>query len=337
MTTQTFLSDCQFCSVVSKTNGEDPIGTANPAGGWVIVEIPPPWTKASLMAHPALSLVFQELHQGQGKLMPIAITPDSEYSTPGFVRLFHYQRPVTAFAQFDKQEYLIPEGKLAALTKALLDQPEELNHFEPYKQPTHHIREMMICTHGNIDVACSRFGYPIYQKLRQEYASSNGQLRVWRCSHFGGHQFAPTLLDLPTGQFWGHLEPDVLDCLVQRDTPVTKLYKFYRGWAGLTKFEQIVEREIWMQHGWEWLNYNKSGQVLERDTANEEWNADWAEIRLDFTSSDGRMQGSYEARVEVCDRVMSAINSGNEQPLQEVKQYRVSRLTPIKSIQAWED
>jgi hypothetical protein len=331
-TTQTLFNDCQFCSVISKTNGEDPIGTANPADGWVIVEIPQPWTKESMMAHPALSGVFQELHQGQRKLMPMAIAPDPQYSTPGFVRLLHYQRPAKTFAQFDKQEFLVPENQLAQLSTALLQQPEELNQFEPYKQPTHHIREIMVCTHGNVDIACSRFGYPIYQKLRQEYAaSSNGELRVWRCSHFGGHQFAPTLLDLPSGQFWGHLEPDVLDCLVQRDTPVTKLYGFYRGWAGLTKFEQIVEREIWMQQGWEWLNYNKSTQILAQDTANGERNPDWAEIRFDFTSPNGSVQGAYEARVEVCDRVMSAINSGNEQLLQEVKQYRVSRLTPIKS------
>ncbi|VEP15993.1 hypothetical protein H1P_3950002 [Hyella patelloides LEGE 07179] len=61
MTTQTLTNDCKFCSLVSKTNGEDPIGTANPADGWVIVEIPQPWTKESMMAHPALSQMFQAL------------------------------------------------------------------------------------------------------------------------------------------------------------------------------------------------------------------------------------------------------------------------------------
>jgi len=108
MTPQNLSIDCQFCSVVSKANGEDPIGTANAASTWVIVEIPQPWTKASLMAHPALSVVFQELYQGQSKLMPIAIAPDPEYSVPGLRRILHYQRPATCFAQFDKQEFLIP-------------------------------------------------------------------------------------------------------------------------------------------------------------------------------------------------------------------------------------
>jgi hypothetical protein len=32
------LSDCQFCSIVSKTNGEDPIGSAGTFNRWLIVE-----------------------------------------------------------------------------------------------------------------------------------------------------------------------------------------------------------------------------------------------------------------------------------------------------------
>lgn len=313
--------------MVSKANGEDPIGTAKPADTWIIIEIPQPWTKASLTTHSALKLAFDAICQG-AKVIPIAIAPDQEYSVPELTRVLHYQRSLTAFAQYDKQEFLVPENQLALLTTALLKQPNELHHFESYQQLTNHTREMMVCTHGNIDVACAKFGYPIYQKLRQDYAApSNQALRVWRCSHFGGHQFAPTLVDLPTGQFWGHLEPNMLDILVQRHRPVTELRRFYRGWAGLTQFEQIVEREMWMQYGWDWLNYKKSGQVLAQDAANDEWNADWAEVSIDFTSPDGSVQGSYQARVEACGHVMTLLNSGNEQPLQPVKQYRVSQLT----------
>jgi hypothetical protein len=64
--------------------------------------------------------------------------------------------------------------------------------------------------------------------------------------------------------------------------------------------------------------------VLAVDKSSED--ADWAEVRIDFNTSDSSIQGSYEARVEVCDRVISALNSGKEQPLQSVKQYRVTQL-----------
>ncbi|MEM1242717.1 MAG: sucrase ferredoxin [Cyanobacteria bacterium P01_H01_bin.26] len=182
---------------------------------------------------------------------------------------------------------------------------------------------MMICTHGNIDIACARFGQPIYKKLRDDYAA-NGQLRVWRCSHFGGHQFAPTLVDFPTGQVWGHLEEDILETLIHRHQPVTELRPFYRGWAGVDRYTQMVEREIWMEKGWGWLQYQKSGQVVDQDPDNKM--ADWAKVRLEFVAPDGTT-GAYEATVEASGSIMTVINSGADPT--PTKQYRISRLVQV--------
>ncbi|MBE9106417.1 hypothetical protein IQ229_16230 [Nostoc cf. edaphicum LEGE 07299] len=190
------------------------------------------------------------------------------------------------------------------------------------------IRELMVCTHAQVDLACGRFGNPIYRQLRKEYApTSNGKLRVWQTTHFGGHQFAPTLIDLPQGCLWGHLEPDVLDLLVQRNSSVSGLRQYYRGWTGLSKFEQIAEREIWMQSGWSWLDYLKAGKVLAMEEVTQGHNPDWAEVRIDFV--DGGKTSAYEARIEVCSEVMSALNSAKEMELKTVKQYCVSHLLKV--------
>lgn len=330
---QSSIQDCQFCSVISKANGEDPIGSAQSCEGWMVMELPLPWTEERFHSDPLLLPIhdfFHELYDQGLQVAPMAIAPDSEYSVPDRAHVFYYRRPAHAFAQFEKQTFLIPPTQIIHLIKALLVQPDEQHHFIPYQQPADSIRDLMVCTHGNIDVACARFGYPIYQTLRRKYATqSNGQLRVWRCSHFGGHQFAPTLVDLPTGQVWGHLEPEVLDPLVWRNKPVTVLHPFYRGWSGLTRFEQIVEREIWMQQGWQWLHYNKSAQVLAIDPANEAEDADWAEIRLEFATPDESIRGAYEAKVQVCGSVMTAHNSGETPTV--AKQYRVSHLRQVAS------
>lgn len=279
---------------------------------------------------PEVIELVEAIHAQGVNFRQLAIAPDREYSRPGYARVLNYRRPARRFAQFEKQEFIVPEEQVGALAIALYQQPEQLPKFEPYRQETRHIRELMVCVHGNEDVACARFGYPIYEKLRKEYAPAcGGQLRVWRVSHFGGHQFAPTLVDLPVGHCWGHLEPEALDCLVYRNEPVASLRPFYRGWAGLTRFEQIVEREIWMQEGWKWLDYHKSGQMLAIDPANEERYADWAQVRIDFAARDGSVSGAYEARVEVSGRVMTMRNSGDEQSIEEVKQYSVSRLVKV--------
>ncbi|MGF1481636.1 MAG: sucrase ferredoxin [Cyanophyceae cyanobacterium] len=140
--------------------------------------------------------------------------------------MFYYRRPQQLFAQFEKQEYILPPEQVSALVIALLAQPERLKEFAVYRQPTQSIREMLVCTHGNVDIACSRFGYPIYQQLRSDAATSQGQLRVWQCSHFGGHRFAPTLIDLPEGRYWGHLEPDILGQLIDQKGELAQLLRF---------------------------------------------------------------------------------------------------------------
>ena len=337
-------TDCRFCSLVSKANGEDPIGTAGTCDYWLIMEVPQPWSQDIFRENSIIKQLislFQELIvKHEVKLRPMLIAPDREYSHLGFTRVLYYYRPAKLFSQFEKQEFVVPEGKatalLTAILKQLIQQPNDLSKFQQYQQQTSHIRELMVCTHAQVDLACGRFGTPLYRRLRKEYApASNGKLRVWQTTHFGGHQFAPTLVDLPQGCLWGHLEPEVLDLLVNKNGLVSDLRQFYRGWAGLTKFEQFVEREIWMQLGWTWLDYLKAGEVLAKEF-NEDHHVDedhpvnWAEVRIDFTAINGSVLGAYEARVEVCGEVMSAFNSAKQMQLEAVKQYRVSHLRKVE-------
>lgn len=328
-------SDCRFCSVVSKTNGHDPIGSAWHYDQWLIIEMPQPWERSLWIEHPTLQPIYEQLikplHEEQGVwVRPLVIAPDRDYAIPDRTRVLYYYRPSSLFAQFEKQEFVIPTDQIFPLATALLQQPEQRSQFESYRQETSHIRDLMVCTHGNVDVACARFGFPIYEKLRKDYAAQVDNLRVWRCSHFGGHVFAPTLIDLPEGRYWGHLEPNMLDLLVHRNGSVEDLRPFYRGWCGLKQFEQIVEREIWIQEGWQWLTYLKRGETLDiAPHDEEEEEADWAEVRIEYASANGCITGAYEARVEVCNTILTQWRSGNDEPLEKAKQYRISRLNKV--------
>ncbi|MEH2213239.1 sucrase ferredoxin [Nostoc sp.] len=338
-TDQLSLANCRFCSLISKANQEDPIGTAGTCDHWLIMEIPQPWPQEIFQENPTIKALindFQKVIVKHGiNLRPILIAPDREYSYPGFTRVLYYYRPAKLFSQFEKQEFVVPQEEanalVTAIMKQLIQQPNDLSKFQHYQQQTSHIRELMVCTHGQVDIACGKFGTSIYRRLRKEYAPvSNGKLRIWQTTHFGGHQFAPTLVDLPQGCLWGHLEPEVLDLLVNRNDSVLGLRQFYRGWTGLTKFEQIAEREIWMQLGWTWLDYLKSGEVLAKEEMNEEHDPNWANVRIGFAASDGSTSGAYEARVEVCGEVMSALGSKKEMELEAVKQYCVSHLIKVE-------
>lgn len=328
------LSNCHFCSVISNSNGEDPIGSMGNYDSWLIIEAKPPWPceiwqQPNPMPLEVVKLV-NELHQQGHKFRQLAIAPDAEYSHPDYTRVIYYRRPTRLFTQYEKYEYLVPYGKVGELAIACFQSLDALAPFASYRQNTSHIRELLVCTHGNVDIACSRFGYPIYRQLRDRYAQSE-TLRVWRVSHFGGHQFAPTLIDLPTGHSWGHLTTEILSLLIHRHDSVEQLLPFYRGWSGLTQFEQIAEREIWKQEGWKWLDYAKAGRVLAQDDRNEPWNADWAEVQIDFTSPNKDHSGSYQARIEAVGEVTTAWRSGDQDAIGKVKQYQV---IPISQMSA---
>jgi hypothetical protein len=333
MTQMDIIKECQFCSQVSKTNGEDPIGSAGTYDHFLFVELPEPWSANAVYEHLQLGVIHKmakALRQEQSiSAKVMAIAPDYD-SNPGRTRVLHYQRPIERFAYFERQEFLIPQEEILPLATALLKQPEALSQFDCYRQQPDSVRDMMICTHGSYDIACGRFGYPLYRTLRNEYGASLSllPLRVWRCSHIGGHQFAPTLLDMPEGRYWGHLEPEILDLLVHRRGSVSELRRFYRGWAALAWAEQIAEREIWIKEGWNWLNYLKHGETLAIDNPNADY-PDWVEVQIHFTSPDGSLSGTYEARIEACGQVTTMWNSGNAKWLETIKQYQVSRLDKV--------
>jgi hypothetical protein len=353
------FTDCRYCSVVSKTNGEDPIGSASQVNEWLFVEVPRPWTKHLWAEKPDYQPLLQQVEKLAAqpkrywKTQLLAIAPDKQQSQPDRIRIFYYVRPAQSFCQYVKQEYLVPLTEAAALVEALLYQPHHLEQFRSDRQATAAIRELFICTHTHYDVACGRFGTPFYQTLQRQFVpASHGKLRVWQTNHFGGHQFAPTLIDFPQGQFWGHLEPEMLNGLIDRQGTVADLRSYYRGWAGLGKFEQIAEREIWQQEGWDWLTYAKTGQVINWDEKHLgrwlarrvlQWlpsqrlhrllaawqqEATWATVNIKFVRPNGST-GGYTARVETGDPVETKLKSGEQAPLKPVPQYRVSSLSQL--------
>jgi len=118
----------------------------------------------------------------------------------------------------------------------------------------------------------------------------------------------------------------MLPTLINRQGDVTELRRFYRGWSGLAKFEQIVEREIWMQRGWDWLGYAKVGETVAIAPTENPSDADWAEVKIHFQSPDGTDTGIYTARVEVNSEVFTQSKSDTDEPDMVQKQYRVRNL-----------
>ena len=327
-----------FCNVLAIQKGLDPGGYAREFEDGLILEVPLPWKKSIYSEPGALPQETFNLREkwlkayqeGQGyRHLMLMVAPDKEYSVDGYRHLMYYKRQPGAIAAFGKIEYLVPEEQVGGLVWALYEAPGELARYEHYRQHQHDsTRDILVCTHGTVDSACAKFGYPLYNFLRKEHTRDD--LRVWRVSHFGGHVFAPTLMDMPIGHYWAYVEEPQAEQIVQRSGGVTALRGHYRGWAGLPDgFLQVAERELWQRFGWEWINYVKTGAILAQDDNEDPL---WADVRIEFRSPDGQC-GAYQIRVEVRDAI-ETIHTTGQTGTHKYPQYDVSEITESKPIAA---
>lgn len=313
------IAEKAYCNCLALEKGLDPAGHAGSFDDAVLIEVPLPWKRdlyqqAGPLPQEAIDLLavwLQAYHEtGEYRHRPLLIAPDAVYSRRGFRRVMFYTRRPGAVAGFEKVEYSVPEGELGGLLWALFQARDDLPRFEPYRTPeADAIRDILVCTHGTIDAACAKFGYPLYSDLRRSCASDH--LRVWRVSHFGGHVFAPTLMDMPTGHYWAYVEAAQARQIVTWSGDVAALRGHYRGWAGLADgFAQAAERELWQKHGWDWFTYAKTGAVLAQDSDAE--HPAWAEIGITYQAADGT-GGAYTLRVEVQQYIETISTTGYEQ------------------------
>jgi hypothetical protein len=140
-----------------------------------------------------------------------------------------------------------------------------------------------------VDICCARFGVPLYGQARAAYPL----VRAWRMTHFGGHRYAPTAWDFPSGYKWAHLDADATRQVLTRSGSPASLRGHVRGWSALPAALQVLEREGLALHGWDWLDYRRAGRILDGDDVRREWR-----VQLDFAGP-GSLSGAYTATVSV--------------------------------------
>lgn len=326
-----------YCNVAAQALSLDPGGYGGHFDDAVLIETALPWKRdiyqtAGGLPQEAIDLLALWLKRyresGIYPHRPLLIAPDEAYTRPGYRRVIYYQRPVGLWSRFERQEYLVPDDDTGLLLWALFEEKESLAHFQQYRVRTQPAsRDILVCTHGTIDVACAKFGYPLYRHLRDEFADED--VHVWRVSHFGGHIFAPTLIDMPTGHYWAYVGEKQAGQIMRRDGDVSALRGHYRGWAGAENgFAQAAEREVWQQKGWGWFDTAKSCAEMDGDPNEED--PQWAEVRIDSSPGHGA-SNSYRVRIEVQSKLETAPSS-DETKIYTYAQYAVTRLERIESL-----
>lgn len=252
------------CSPLSGRRGEVPLGSARHFDSYLIVEIAVPWPRAMgrpLSEYPRtpeilrgpLEQASRSAQQDGRTLKPLAIDPDPVWSRPGYVRIMRLDVQPTPRSGYERWEYLVPVEEGPGLLEALYDpDPESRARYRPYQVEDEGVRDLLVCTHGAVDACCGTYGYPMYEALRARLQGA-GRTRVWRVSSFGGHRFAPTIVDLPEGRYWGNVTEGHLDDLVHRDGATSAVADIYRGSGAWSHpIAQVAEAALFQRFGWDW-------------------------------------------------------------------------------------
>jgi hypothetical protein len=84
----------------------------------------------------------------------------------------------------------------------------------------------IICTNGEHDICCGKFGMPVYLDL----AKGRYGAQTWEANHIGGHRFASTFVCLPHGLVYGRIrEYKVAEGLIKQYERGEVNISSYRG------------------------------------------------------------------------------------------------------------
>jgi hypothetical protein len=242
------------CSPWTRAQGVDPIGSAGQLDQLLLVEWPLPWP-ADVADIPELADIAAD---ARARLMAVVPRAD-DAEGDGQVRVVHHRRVGTH--RLTGIDHRVDRAAVPGLLHDLLDAPPG-DHLDWTSAIGEAPPEVLVCGHGRRDPCCGRWG----TLLHVELAARRTDIRVWRCSHTGGHRFAPTAITLPDGRAWAYADVDLIERVLARQGDVAALAPHDRGGLAFDPWAQVVDRELFVRRGWSWLDH----EIIECRT----WTAD---------------------------------------------------------------
>ncbi|GAA1431911.1 hypothetical protein GCM10009616_20090 [Microlunatus lacustris] len=205
---------------------DDPrVGTAPPARRWLLLEHPGPWPVDAVA--------------GSG-LDPAVLGRLTAAAARTATRILLIRRPGRSAAP-ERRTWLLSgpalgtvEGRWRADADlddavAALEAPDP----DPVEGPSAPV--LLVCAHGVHDTCCAVRGRPVAAALAQAHPG-----QVWECSHVGGDRFAPNVVVLPDGYYYGGLEATTAVATVAAHLAGRVLTEHLRGMSRFSPAQQAA-------------------------------------------------------------------------------------------------
>jgi hypothetical protein len=190
------VSEAFRCSAASQDLAEPLAGSASTVRAFLLVEAPGAWgvdaVRGSRLPDPVKQRLA-ELARVHG-VRPLMIRGHGRQRSTGtrvFAAFVHTDRPWVETTVLDDVGALVDldlDGLASGRSPGLT----------PYDGPL-----FLVCTHGKHDACCAELGRPLCTAIHAVAPED-----TWEVSHIGGDRFAPNVLVLPEGLYYGRLTPD---------------------------------------------------------------------------------------------------------------------------------
>ncbi len=188
------MRDLSFrCSIASREEQEPQLGTASTVRRFLLLEEAGPWGISALRDSRLPEPVKQHLGDLQSRegVRPLLIRRPAAIPRAEGTQVFH------------------ADARTGRLTGAVLPDARALIDTSLAALPELTGPVFAVCTHGRHDACCAERGRPLAAAL-----AAADPARTWEVSHIGGDRFAPNLLVLPGGWYYGRLTPTDAEAFV---------------------------------------------------------------------------------------------------------------------------
>jgi len=258
------------CSTWARETGVLPGGTAPRSDVFVLVEHPLPWP-SDVASDPTLAELQRVASASAGPDRVVRLQAVAGEPAAATRRVVVFAADTSPFTAYGRAEGAGAPDELPTVVSSLV-------RAAPTAAPASPVTDLLVCTHGSRDSCCGSLGTRLWLDL----ADGLDGVRVWRTSHTGGHRFAPTAITFPDGNYWAHLDRDVVEGIVSRRLPADVALRHLRGCAAFSPAVQVAEGAVLAERGWAWLDAARFGD--ERSDRR---------VELCFEAADGE-RGSYD-------------------------------------------
>ena len=229
------MSGSKFCSLMTRQTGEPLAGTAPFAKHFVFITWPKKyWQYDALDSKGGFPEGLKEWMKAQSEItgkVSIRLLSQKELSNESadiyiYPEKIHYSN-------------ILPEEISRVLMSHFLNECNSENTAKNIEKD-----HILVCTHGRHDKCCAKFGQELADNLRNHLKDQQDNIEVFDSSHLGGHRFAPTMIDFPSGRAYGQLTTEEIPDYFESRKQGMVYAQAYRGSVFLPELLQVAEAYI---------------------------------------------------------------------------------------------